>query len=176
VVAVGNNAFGQCNVDSWKDITQVAGGECHTVGLKTDGTVVAAGPEIELAKWNLGVIEQHALTISSTPNGSVTTPGEGTFTYNAGRIVRLVAKPKAGYRFVRWTGDVDTIFNVKAATTVVRIYGDYEITANFARNWPLIGGIIGGVVAAGLATFFIRTKLVSRPKKLGKKKARKKRR
>ena len=31
--------------------TVVAAGEYHTVGLKDDGTVVAAGLEVELAKW-----------------------------------------------------------------------------------------------------------------------------
>ena len=31
----------------------VAAGGDHTVGLKDDGTVVAAGLEVELAKWNL---------------------------------------------------------------------------------------------------------------------------
>jgi hypothetical protein len=31
----------------------VAAGFVHTVGLKSDGTVVAAGSEIELAKWHL---------------------------------------------------------------------------------------------------------------------------
>ena len=34
---------GQCNVSAWRDITQVAGGVYHTVGLKADGTVVAVG-------------------------------------------------------------------------------------------------------------------------------------
>jgi len=31
----------------------VTAGEYHTVGIKSDGTVVAAGPEVKLAKWNL---------------------------------------------------------------------------------------------------------------------------
>ena len=31
----------------------VTADEYHTVGLKSDGTVVAAGPEVKLAKWNL---------------------------------------------------------------------------------------------------------------------------
>ncbi len=53
VVAVGDNASGQCDVGGWTGIIQVAAGMYHTVGLKSDGTVVAAGPEIELAKWNL---------------------------------------------------------------------------------------------------------------------------
>ena len=35
----------------------VAAGWGHTVGLKSDGTVVAVGLEIELAKWNLWVTE-----------------------------------------------------------------------------------------------------------------------
>ena len=33
--------FGQCDVDSWKDIVSVSAGGVHTVGLKADGTVVA---------------------------------------------------------------------------------------------------------------------------------------
>jgi hypothetical protein len=43
VVAVGYNAYGQCNVGGWTDITQVAAGGAHTVGLESDGTVVAVG-------------------------------------------------------------------------------------------------------------------------------------
>jgi len=34
-------------------VIQVAEGDYHTVGVKSDGTVVAAGAEIQLAKWNL---------------------------------------------------------------------------------------------------------------------------
>jgi alpha-tubulin suppressor-like RCC1 family protein len=48
-----NNGNGQRDVSGWTGIAQVATGWRHTVGLKSDGTVVAAGIEIELAKWNL---------------------------------------------------------------------------------------------------------------------------
>ena len=34
---------GQCDVDSWTDIVAISAGQYHTVGLKTDGTVVAVG-------------------------------------------------------------------------------------------------------------------------------------
>ena len=84
---------------------------------------------------------QHDVTVSGTEGGKVTTPGEDTFTYNEGRVVELVATPDAGYRFVEWTGDVDTIANVNAAITTVTIKGDYSILANFGleiseiRNW-----------------------------------------
>ena len=168
VVAVGDNGSGQCDVGGWTDITQVAAGYEHTVGLKSDGTVVAAGWEAELAKWNLGVTTEYALTISSTAGGSVTTPEEGVFTYNAGVVVRLVAKPEKGYRFVNWTGDVGTIANVDAALTIITMSDNYSITSNFEEkpptNWPLIGGIIAVVVIVGLVIFFVRRKRVAQAK------------
>ena len=40
---------------------------------------------------------QFGLTTSSTTGGSVTVPGEGTFTYDAGIVVSLVATPATGY-------------------------------------------------------------------------------
>jgi alpha-tubulin suppressor-like RCC1 family protein len=162
VIAVGGNQWGQCNVSGWTDITQVAAGSYHTVGRKSDGTVVAAGPEIEFAKWNLGVVN-YALTISSTSGGSIITPNKGVSTYNAGMVVRLVARPENGYRFVNWAGDIDTVANVDAATTVITMHGDYSITANFEAwvNWALIGGIIGAVVAVGLVIFFVRRRRVA---------------
>jgi hypothetical protein len=175
VVAVGSDAGGQYAINSWTAITQVAAGEFHTVGRKADGTVAAAGPDIELAKWNLGVVE-YTLTISGTPNGSVTAPGEGVFTYNAGTVVRLVARPEKGYRLVKWTGDVDTIANVNAATTIITMEGDYAVTANFPVSWLLIGGIIAAVVvAAGLAIFFVRRRRTARTERQGRRRtARKK--
>jgi hypothetical protein len=86
-----------------------------------------------------GVIE-YDLTIASTAGGLVTTPGEGTFIYDASTVVNLVATPDAGCRFVSWTGDVGTIANVNAATTTITMNGDYTITANFA-----LGKLIAGV-------------------------------
>jgi alpha-tubulin suppressor-like RCC1 family protein len=170
VIAVGSGGGGQYTINNWTDITQVAAGTYHTVGRKADGTVVAAGPEIELAKWNLGVVE-YTLTVSSTSGGSVDKPGDGMFSYNAGVTVRLIAKPEAGYRLVRWTGDIETIANVNAATTIIAMHGDYAITANFPLNWPLIGGIIGAVVAVGLVVFFFRGRRAAWTKKQRPKRA-----
>ena len=34
---------GQCNVEDWNDIVAISAGNAHTVGLRSDGTVVAAG-------------------------------------------------------------------------------------------------------------------------------------
>jgi len=141
VVAVGYNVGG------WTDITQVAAGIYHTVGLKSDGTVVAAGPGTEFATWNLVLAlppPQRALAISSTAGGSVTAPGEGTFAYDKGTVVDLVAEPDEGHHFVNWTGDVDTVGNVTAAATNITMDGDYSITANFASVRPGAAGVEAG--------------------------------
>jgi len=76
---------------------------------------------------------QYDLTISSTAGGDVTVPGEGTFTYDEGTVVNLVATPATGYGFVKWGGDVGTIanVNVNAATTTITMQGDYKISAQF---------------------------------------------
>lgn len=71
------------------------------------------------------------LTTSSTEGGSVTTPGERTYTYDAGKVVNLVATPDAGYQFVTWTGDVGTIADVNAPSTTITMNDDYAITADF---------------------------------------------
>lgn len=75
---------------------------------------------------------QYVLNIFSTIGGGTTPGGEVTFTYDEGTVVTLVATPNAGYRFVNWTGDVDTIANVNAATATITMSSNYIITANFA--------------------------------------------
>ena len=106
------------------------------------------------------ITPQFDLTISSTAGGTVTAPGEGTFTYDQGTGVNLVAEAEEGYRFVNWTGDVDAIAHVDAASTNITMNSGYAITANFEEkpsiNWPLIAGIIGAVVVVGLVIFFVR--------------------
>jgi hypothetical protein len=77
------------------------------------------------------------LTTSSTAGGSITEPGEDTFTYDDGTLVDLVAEAEEGYRFVAWTGDVGTIADVEDATTTITMYGDYSITANFVAVYDL---------------------------------------
>jgi len=113
---------------------------------------------------------QYKLVISSTAGGSVTTPGEGTFTYDEGTAVNLVAKPDEGYQFVNWTGDVDTIANVNATQTTTTMDGNYSLRANFeaivppeelGSNWTLIGGAIAAVVVVGLGVFFVRRRRAS---------------
>lgn len=54
-MAVGWNEVGQCDVSDWTNITAVSGGSYHTVGLKSDGTVVATTvPEHYDGLYNCG--------------------------------------------------------------------------------------------------------------------------
>jgi hypothetical protein len=80
------------------------------------------------------LVAEHNLTISSTTGGSVTTPGEGTLTYDEGTVVDLEAEPEEGYRFANWTGDVGTIADANAAQTTITMEGDYEVRANFEEH------------------------------------------
>ncbi len=82
------------------------------------------------------VVPTYTLIISSTVGGSVTEPGEGTFTYDEGTVVELKAVPDEAYRFVHWTGDVDAIASVNATQTTITMEGNYSITANFEEEPP----------------------------------------
>ena len=75
---------------------------------------------------------QYRVSISSTAGGSVTTPGERTFSYDAGTVVELVAEAEEGYHFVTWTGDVDPIADPDSPISTIRMEGNYLITATFA--------------------------------------------
>jgi hypothetical protein len=140
--------------DSWT-------GDVGTIGDANDAAtnITMNGDYVITANFEQ-IAPQFDLTVSSTAGGAVTAPGEGTFTYDHGTGVNLVAEAEEGYRFVNWTGDVDAIAHVDAASTNITMNGDYSITANFDENpsinWLLIGGIIGAVVVVGLVIFFVR--------------------
>jgi preprotein translocase subunit YajC len=95
------------------------------------------------------VKQQYGLTATSTAGGSITVPGEGTFMYDEGTVVNLVAEAQAGYKFVNWAGDVATIKDVHAAQTTITVHGSYSIAANFKRKYaPMVAG--GGLHTVGL--------------------------
>lgn len=77
---------------------------------------------------------EYDLTIASITGGSVTEPGQGTFTYDEGTVVDLVAEAEQDYLFANWTGDVATITNVNNATTTITMLDHYSITATFTQS------------------------------------------
>ena len=92
---------------------------------------------------------KYDLTIASGEGGSVSVPGEGMFRSDAGRVVDLVAVPSSGYRFDRWTGNVDTIANVNTASTTIATNGDYSITATFEETEGTYYTLTVGVTGSG---------------------------
>jgi hypothetical protein len=82
------------------------------------------------------VLTQCNLTISSTEGGEVTIPGEGTFAYDEGTMVDLVADADDDYRFVKWTGNVSAIADVNADATTITMHDSYFIAANFEEVDP----------------------------------------
>jgi hypothetical protein len=102
----------------------------------------------------------YSLTVATTSGGLVTKPGQGTFVYQGGTIVDLIAQPDEGYEFVRWTGDVDAIADVNAAQTAITMNGSSSITANFESWHPepvallMVSSTGGGsVISPGEGTF-----------------------
>ena len=77
------------------------------------------------------VIFEYDLTVTSTNGGWVTSPGQGSFTYDYGTVVELLAEPAPGHQFVNWKGSVGTVGDVDASETTIIIRGDYSITASF---------------------------------------------
>ena len=81
VVATGRCGYGQCDVNSWSGIIQVAAGGSHTIGLKSDGSVTATGlndhGQCNVSAWS--DIQQVAAgnyhTIGLKSDGSVTATG-----------------------------------------------------------------------------------------------------
>jgi len=151
----GTTAYPASYTDGISTLSSDGTGSCRTLSARR---VLAAASENPGA-FTIPVPEQWVaftiairpaprdLTIDSTEGGSVTTPGEGVFTYDEGTVVDLVAEADEGYRFVEWTGDVGTIADVYDATTTITMNGDYSITANFVAIYDLtIDSTEGGSV------------------------------
>ena len=81
---------------------------------------------------------KHFLMIIHTEDGEVSEPGEGTFIYDEGTVVNMIAEANEGCYFVNWSGNVTTIANVEAATTTITMNDNYIIYAIFGleiRDW-----------------------------------------
>ncbi len=132
------------------------GSETHAVISKAEHIISGLGIAVEpLEGW-------HSLSLSSTAGGSVTVPGEGMFLRETATVLDLVAEADLRYRFVRWTGDVDTVGNVYDAATNITIEDSYSVTANFEleEGWSSleVASTDGGsVLEPGEGTFIRET-------------------
>jgi len=80
--------------------------------------------------------QSYTLTVSSSAGGSVTDPGEGTFSYDEGTVVNLVATADDGYGFEGWTGDTEGVGDPESRTTTIVMGQDSSIVAKFGPGGP----------------------------------------
>jgi hypothetical protein len=141
----GTTAYPASYADGTSTVSSFTTGSCR---IYSASRVLAAASEnpgaFTIPVWEEWVAftiavrpEPRDLTTNSTEGGSVTTPGEGVFTYDEGTVVDLVAEAEQSYRFVEWTGDVGNVADVHAATTTITMNGEYSITANFVKQYDL---------------------------------------
>lgn len=93
VVAVGDNEYGQCNIENWADIISLAASDIHTVGLRSNGTVVATGDNgsgqcdvenwkdiVSVAAGNYYLSDRHCgYTLGLQSDGTVVAVGSNDF-------------------------------------------------------------------------------------------------
>ena len=80
-----NKYHGQCEVFSWRDITSIAAGDRHTVGLKSDGTVIATkysdsftySGQCEVSGWKdvVSIASDDYETVGVKADGTVVSAG-----------------------------------------------------------------------------------------------------
>ena len=81
VVAVGNNDYGQINVEWWENVVDISTSGTHTVGLLADGTVVATGRssdgQLNVTHWTniVAVSAGHSHTVGLRADGTVVVAG-----------------------------------------------------------------------------------------------------
>ncbi len=88
--------------------------------------IAANNPGIYL-KYDPPAAGQRRLSISSSPGGSVVSPGEGEFTYADDESVLLEAMAEAGFIFVGWSGTLSGT----QSPLFITMDRDYEMRADF---------------------------------------------
>ena len=79
--------YGELNVSSWRNIVDIAAGEHHSVGLKSDGTVVATGSnaygQCEVSEWTdiVAIAAGNNFTMGVTSDGTVYVTGHEDTTF-----------------------------------------------------------------------------------------------
>jgi hypothetical protein len=89
---------------------------------------------------------ERTLAISSTGGGDVTAPGEGTFQYDHGTVVNIVAAVDANYHFANWTGTgvaAGKVADPNIADTTITMDSNYTAAAIFTINPYIITAAAG---------------------------------
>jgi hypothetical protein len=104
-------------------------------------------------------VGQVTLTTSTSAGGTVSAPGLGTFGYDSGTVVPVVAAPDLQYHFVNWTGTAvaaGKVADPASASTTVTMDNNYTLQANFATGQLtlIVTSTSGGTVSTpGVGAF-----------------------
>ena len=89
------------------------------------------------------------LTIDKHGNGTISPPA-GQYNYPPGTTINIAATPDKGWRFDRWTPNVD---NPNSAETSLTLNSDTVVTAGFSRIWS--AWMILGIIIVSIITLII---------------------
>ena len=107
-------------------------------GSINPSSVVMNGPKKVTANFTQNQYTQYTLTISITPAGAGSvTKNPDKATYVHGETVQLTATANLGYSFSSWSGGASG----SSDTATITIDGNKNVTANFNRDFPLIGNL-----------------------------------
>lgn len=141
VVAVGDNEYGQCDIEEWEDIVAISAGYEHTVGLKKDGTVVAAGysedGQCDVGNWEniVAISAGYGYTVGLKKDGTMVAVGNnGEGQCNIENWEDIVAI-SAGYGYT---------VGLKKDGTVIAV-GDNDFGQCDVDDWKNIVSVSAGV-------------------------------
>jgi uncharacterized repeat protein (TIGR02543 family) len=103
--------------------------------------------------------DQPTLVITSGEGGTVLRPGIGSFSYESGTNVILLALANTGYRFSGWTGsavEAGKVADPFSASTFVAMDSNYTLQANFevyGLTLSVSSGAGGSVVVPGIGDY-----------------------
>ena len=92
---IDHDEYKKCQVSEWKDIIAISAGKSHTVGLKSDGTVIATGKngggQCNVSEW------KDIVSISSGDSYTVGLKSDGT-------VITTVADSSRLFEVSQWKG------------------------------------------------------------------------
>ena len=141
----------------------VAAGWHHTVGLKSDGTLVAVGyngfGQCEVGGWTeitqVAAGSHHTVGLKS--DGTVVAVGDNEYGQcDVGGWANITQVAAGGYHTVGLEADGTVVVVGYNDDGRCNVGGWNLITGRPPINWSLLGGIIAAVIAVGLVVFFAR--------------------
>ena len=143
VEAVGDNYYGQIDVEGWTDIVAVSSSWDHTVGLKSDGSVVAVGDNYDgrcdVEGWTdiVDISATRYLTAGLKSDGTVVVAGDLNYAKDWTDIVDISA---GNYHIVGLKSDGTVV-----ASEVTSVNGNHNVGQSDVEEWTDIVDISAGI-------------------------------